>query len=155
MEFDQQGELLVDGNWLHKKDFYNIRLDDFISLIDHALENGFTLTGDFDVTAEIYTSKKEYADFQLDDSNESIDQNTRDNLYENCLTNDVHNVHIIGISRDEKGNKYYKIKDSVRKDLFPSSPTYFSENFFRAKVLAVMLHKDGIPIEIRKRLQIK
>ncbi len=154
--FDQKGELLVDGNWLHKKDFYNVRIDDFINLIDYALENGFTLTGDFDITKELYENKLgvEYGDFQLDSSNTKINQDIRDNLYENWKTNDVHNVHIIGIARDEKGNKYYKIKDSVPQKDIPNSPKYFSENFFRAKVLSVMLNKDGIPSEIRKGLNI-
>lgn len=152
--FNRKGELLADGNWLHKKDFYNIRLDEYISLIDHALKNGFSLTGDFHITEELYKSKQGYADFQLDNSNTKINQNIRDNLYENWKTNDVHNVHIIGIARDENGKKYYKIKDSVPTKVFPHSPTYFSENYFRARVLAVMLHKDGIPFEIRKRLKI-
>ena len=154
MGFDRKGELLVDGNWLHKEDFYNIRLDEYISLIDHALENGFSLTGDFHITEELYKSREGYADFQLDSSNTNISQNIRDDLYENWKTNDVHNVHIIGIARDENGKKYYKIKDSAPTKVFPNSPKYFSENYFRARVLSVMLHKDGIPIEIRKRLKI-
>jgi bleomycin hydrolase len=154
MGFNRKGELLVDGNWLHKEDFYNIRLDEFISLIDHALNNGFSLTGDFHITEELYKSKQGYADFQLDSSNTNISQNIRDDLYENWKTNDVHNVHIIGIARDENGKKYYKIKDSAPAKVFPNSPKYFSENYFRARVLSVMLHKDGIPIEIRKRLKI-
>ena len=154
MEFDQPGELLVDGNWLHYQDFYNIRLDEFISLIDHALNNGFSLTGDFHITEESYISKLGYADFQLDSSNTDINQNIRDDLYENWKTNDVHNVHIVGIARDENGKKYYKIKDSAPTKVFPNSPKYFSENYFRARVLSVMLHKDGMPFEIRKRLKI-
>lgn len=152
--FNQKGELLVDGNWLHKNDFYNIRLDEYIDLIDQALNNGYSLTGDFHITEELYKSDQGYADFQLDSSNLKINQDIRDNLYENWKTNDVHNVHIIGIARDENGKKYYKIKDSAPPEVFPNSPTYFSEYYFRARVLAVMLHKDGIPSEIRKRLKI-
>ena len=53
LKFDKPGELLVGGNWLHKEDFYNIRLDEYIKLIDYALNNGFTLTGDFHITDKI------------------------------------------------------------------------------------------------------
>jgi len=152
--FDQKGELLVDGNWLHKKDFYNIRLNEYIELIDYALENGFSLTGDFHITLEMYNGKG-YVDFQLDSINTNVNQDIRDNLYENWKTNDVHNVHIIGIARDENGKKYYKIKDSApTNDVFTNPPKYFSEDYFRARVLSVMLHKDGIPLEIRERLKI-
>jgi len=152
--FNRKGELLADGNWSHKQDFYNVRLDEFISLIDQALKNGFSLTGDFHITEELYKSELGYADFQLNNGNTKINQNIRDNLYENWKTNDVHNVHIIGIALDENGKKYYKIKDSASTEVFPSSPKYFSENYFRARVLSVMLNKDGIPFEIRKRLKI-
>jgi bleomycin hydrolase len=152
--FNQKGELLADGNWLHKKDFWNIRLDEFIGLVDHALKNGFSLTGDIHITMELLKSEQGYADFRLNNSNTKINQNIRDNLFENWKTNDVHNVHIIGIARDENGKKYYKIKDSVASYVTNNPPTYFSENYFRARVLSVMLHKDGIAFEIRKRLKI-
>jgi bleomycin hydrolase len=155
LEFYQPGELLVDGNWLHKEDFYNIKIDEYIDLIDYALENGFTLTGDFHITEEAYRGDLGYADFQIDSLGTKINQNIRDNLYENWKTTDVHNVQIIGIARDETGKKYYKIKDSNPKKDFPNSPIYFSENYFRARVLAVMLHKDGIPSQIREKLSIK
>jgi bleomycin hydrolase len=154
MAFNQKGELLADGNWLHKKDFWNIRLDEFIGLIDHALKNGFSLTGDIHITMELLKSEQGYADFRLNNSNTKINQNSRDNLFENWKTNDVHNVHIIGIARDENGKKYYKIKDSVASYVTNNPPIYFSENYFRARVLSVMLHKDGIPYEIKKRLKI-
>ena len=152
--FEKKGELLASGNWLHKQDFYNIRLDEYMNLIDYALENGFSLTGDFHITVEMYNGKG-YIDFQIDSLNSEISQNIRDNLYENWKTNDVHNVQIIGIAYDADGNKYYKIKDSAAtNEMFTNPPKYFSENFFRAKVLAVMLHKDGIPLEVRRRFKI-
>lgn len=154
LEFGKPGELLVGGNWLHKEDFYNIRLDEYIKLIDYALKSGFTLTGDFHITKEDYIGNVGYADFQIDSINTKINQDTRDNLYENWKTTDVHNLQIIGIAKDDRGNKYYKIKDSVSKKNFPSSPIYFSENYFRARVLSVLLHKDGIPPSIKNRLKI-
>ena len=47
------------------------------------------------------------------------------------------------------------IKDSSYKKNFPNPPTYYSDNYFRARVLSVMLHKDGIPPNIRETLKIK
>jgi bleomycin hydrolase len=155
LEFDKPGELLVNGNWLHKKDFYNIKLDEYIKLIDYAINNGFTLTGDFHITEESYRGNLGYADFEIYSTNTIINQDTRDNLYENWKTTDVHNVQIIGIAKDKTGKKYYKIKDSSYKKYFPNSPIYFSENYFRARVLSVLLHKDGIPSDIREILKIK
>ena len=152
--FYKPGELLVGGNWLHKEDFYNVRLDEYIQLIDYALNNGFTLTGDFHITEEDYLGDIGYADFQIDSLINEINQDERDNLYENWKTTDVHNVQIIGLAKDEKGIKYYKIKDSASKKTFPTSPIYFSESYFRARVLSVLLHKDGIPPEIKNKLDL-
>ncbi len=154
LEFYKPGELLVSGNWLHKDDFYNIRLDEYIQLIDYALNNGYTLTGDFHITEEDYLGDIGYADFQIDSLDTTINQDARDNLYENWKTTDVHNVQIIGIAKNERGNKYYKIKDSASKKTFPTSPEYFSENYFRARVLSVLLHKDGIPPGINNKLEL-
>ena len=86
--------------------------------------------------------------------NSIVNQDIRDNLYENWKTNDVHNVHIIGMARDENGKKYYKIKDSAPPQYFPNSPKYFSENYFRARVLSVLVHKDGIPVDLKQKLKI-
>jgi len=154
LAFYEKGELLVSGNWLHRDNFYNVKIDEFIGIIDYALQNGFSLTGDFHITEELYMNGGGYTDLDIKDIKPEIDQDTRDNLYENWITNDVHNVHIIGIAKDQNGKKYYKIKDSSPEDVFPNKPIYFSENYFRARVLAVMLHKDGIPRNIRKKLKI-
>jgi len=154
LNFYKKGELLVSGNWLHRDNFYNVRVDEYMEIIDYALENGFSLTGDFHITLEMYNGPG-YVDYKSDDLVGKIDQNYRDNLFENWKTNDVHNVHVIGIAYDENGKKYYKIKDSApTNEVFTNPPKYFSENFFRARVLAVMLHKDGIPLKIRKKLKI-
>ncbi|RLD69406.1 MAG: hypothetical protein DRI95_00070 [Bacteroidetes bacterium] len=154
LEFNKPGELLVSGNWLHKEDFYNIKLDEYIDLIDYAINNGFTLTGDFHITKESYLGDLGYADFQMDSVNTKINQDIRDGLFENWKTTDVHNMQIIGIARDETGKKYYKIKDSSSIKDFPNSPKYFSENYFRARVLSVLLHKDGMPSKIREKLKL-
>jgi hypothetical protein len=52
---------------------------------------------------------------------------------------------LLGTQKEHNNFKYYKIKDSASKKTFPSSPIYFSGNYFRARVLSVLLHKDGIP----------
>jgi hypothetical protein len=61
--------------------------------------------GDFHITEEDYLGNIGYADFQIDSLNTTINQDTRDNLYDNWKTTDVHNVQIIGIAKDETGNK--------------------------------------------------
>jgi len=149
--FYQRGELLVRDNWLHDHDFYNLPIDEFIRTINHAINQGYSVAVDIHITRELYSDPtKDYADFKED---EVVDQDVRDELFDNWLTTDVHLFHLIGIAHDESGKKYYLIKDSVGKELGATPPTFYSENYFRARALAVMVHINGIPKDIRDRLK--
>ncbi|MBN1273021.1 MAG: hypothetical protein JXB26_12195 [Candidatus Aminicenantes bacterium] len=148
--FYQPGELVVRDNWLHDHDFYNLPVDDYVNTIDHALENGYSAAVDIHITRELYgDASKNYADFSED---EVIDQDVRDELFDNWQTSDVHLIHLIGIAHDESGKKYYVVKDSVGPELEMHPPAFYSENYLRSRVLAVMIHKNGIPKDIRDRL---
>jgi bleomycin hydrolase len=62
-------------------------------------------------------------------------------------------VHAVGIAKDANGKKYYYAKDSVGPEQGPyASLEYFSENFIRAKALFIMVHKDGVPDRLKKKL---
>ena len=149
--FHQMGELLVRDNWLHDHDFCNLPIDDFIRTINHAIDQGYSVAVDIHITRELYSDpSKNYADYREDTV---VDQDVRNELFDNWLTTDVHLFHLIGIAHDESGKKYYLIKDSVGKELGATPPTFYSENYFRARALAVMIHKNGIPKDIRDRLK--
>ena len=149
--FYQPGELLVRDNWLHDHDFYNLPIDEFIRTIDHAIDNGYSAAVDIHITMELYSDpSKNYADFQED---EVIYQDARDELFDNWLTSDVHLIHLIGSAHDESGKKYYLVKDSVGAESDMNPPAFYSENYFRGRVLAVMIHKNGIPKDIKEKLK--
>jgi bleomycin hydrolase len=153
LPFDGNGELQLPDNWLHYDDYYNVRIDDFIRIMDHALENGFSMVFDLHITNEHYTSKKGYCELDTEMESGTIVQNERDTMLENWKTVDQHLVHCIGLAQDENGKKFYYTKDSVDADDDSYAPLeYFSENFLRAKCLFFMVHKDGVPDDIRKRL---
>ncbi len=149
MPFYQPGMFYVKDNWLSKSDFYSLPLDKFMETIDYAVSNGFTLAIDLDYSVDILKSPVNYVDFN---ENETVTQDKRDEMLSNWLTKDVHLVHLTGIAKDENGKKYYVIKDSVGENLGVVTKKYLSENFLKGKVLAVILHKDGIPSAIKKQL---
>jgi bleomycin hydrolase len=141
--------LFVKDNWLMRGDFYSLPLEEFIETIDYAISHNFTLAIDMDITPEQLADSTDYCTYR---EGEQIGQNTRDELLDNWFTKDVHLVHLTGIATDENGQKYYIIKDSVGRNIGAFTKKYLSENFVRAKVLAVLVHKDGIPSPIRKQL---
>lgn len=150
--FYKPGELLVKDNWLHKNDYYNLPIDEFIETIDNAINNNYSLVLDMHISMESYNEPVNYLDYKED---KVVSQDVRNELFDNWLTNDVHLVHLIGIAHDETGKKYYLIKDSIGKEHgFENPPIFLSENYVRARILAVMLHKDGIPQKFKKKMEI-
>jgi bleomycin hydrolase len=155
LPFYKTGELLVPDNWMHCRNYYNVKLDDFVRIIDHALERGYSLVFDLHVTEEDYKSLKGYAVVKADSEGVVVSQDMRDTMFEDWRTSDVHLVHAVGIAEDEEGKKFYITKDSVTSDVGPyKSLKYFSENYVRAKALSYMINKDGLPDDLREILGI-
>lgn len=82
-----------------------------------------------------------------------ITQEIRQEAFDNYQTTDDHGMHITGIGKDQNGNDYYYVKNSwgttgnAYNGFF-----YASKSFVAYKTIAILVHKDGIPKEIRKKL---
>jgi len=74
-------------------------------------------------------------------------------------TFDDHAVHLIGTALDEKGVKFYKVKDSnTPKDKEVTifyNKEYLSENFVKSRVLFFMVNKNALPSDISVKLDFK
>lgn len=82
-----------------------------------------------------------------------ITQEERQAGFDNYTTTDDHAMHIIGTARDQKGTKYYIVKNSWGTDNNPyGGYLYASEAFVRYKTISIMLNKNAIPRNIRGRL---
>ena len=82
-------------------------------------------------------------------------QEIRQKGYETFVTTDDHLMHLTGIVTDQNGTKYYITKNSWGTDRNPfGGYLNMSENFVKAKVIFIMVHKDAIPKDIREKLGI-
>lgn len=79
----------------------------------------------------------------------------RQEMYESHDTTDDHGMVIVGTAVDQEGNKYYKVKNSWDTNHVYNGYFYVSEPYFLAKTMSFMVHKDAIPKDVRKRLNIK
>ena len=86
----------------------------------------------------------------------TITQEMRQTAYDNYETTDDHGMVIIGTATDQNGNAYYKVKNSWGVTASPyEGYYYFSRPFVEYKTMSVLVNKNAIPKEIRKKLGLK
>ncbi len=86
---------------------------------------------------------------------EEITQESRQQMFDNQTTTDDHGMEIVGIAKDQNGNRYYKVKNSWDTNQKYHGFIYVSEPFFLAKTMGIVVHKDAIPKEIAKKINVK
>jgi bleomycin hydrolase len=85
-----------------------------------------------------------------------ITQEMRQIEFDNYLTTDDHGLHITGIARDQNGVKYYYVKNSWGLEGSPYKGYFYaSEAYVRLKTMDIMVNKNAIPKELRKKLGIE
>lgn len=146
--------------------FYNVPLDEFVSNIDNALDKGFTITLDCDVSEKTFSSKHGVAVIPADTSKakiavlgpeneKNITQEYRQDEFENYNTTDDHLMHITGKAKDQNGTIYYKVKNSWGTDSTRTNYdgyVYMSVAYIKLKAISVLMHKDALLSSTKKKL---
>ena len=84
-----------------------------------------------------------------------ITQEMRQQEFDNYLTTDDHGMHVIGKAKDQNGTVYYIVKNSWNQYNKFGGYFYASEPFMKYKTMNIIVHKNAIPKDIRKKLRIK
>ena len=148
--------------------FYNVKLDEMFATINHALNNGFTVELDCDVSEKTFSAKHGVAVIPENDATQAeaiisvrpeknITPEYRQQEFENYNTTDDHLMHITGILKDQNGTIYYKVKNSWGTDssrVANNGYVYMSEAYVKLKTISVMIHKDALPKAIHKKLNL-
>ena len=143
--------------------FYNLPLDEFIRAIDEALEKGYTLSLDCDVSEPTFSGKYGVAVVPENETDaktilteikpeKKITQEFRQQEFENLSTQDDHLMHIVGKVKDQNGTIYYKVKNSWGETSGKNGFMYMSVNYMRLKALSVLVHKDALTAATKKSL---
>ena len=81
-----------------------------------------------------------------------VTQESRQKGFDNYETTDDHGMVIVGKAVDQKGNKYYKVKNSWDSEHIYGGFFYVSEPYFLSKTMSLMVNKKAIPSDITKKL---
>jgi len=148
--FYKKFTLTIPDNWMNAQ-YYNLPIDELIEVMDTAITKGYTIAWDGDVSENEFNHDKGVAMYEKD---EKISQKKRQETFEDETTTDDHLMHITGIAKDSKGNKYYITKNSWGTDSnLYNGYLYMSEDYVRLKTIGIMIHKDVIPKKIAKKLE--
>ncbi|MEN8229217.1 MAG: C1 family peptidase [Bacteroidota bacterium] len=146
--FYEQFIIEIPDNWLWGT-IENVPLNELMALLDHALENGYSVCWDADVGEKGYDWKRGIA---LLPSME-ITQENRQEAFDNYQTTDDHLMHITGTATDQQGNKFYLVKNSWgTENHIYKGYHYISEAYMQSKTIFLMLHKDALPASIASKL---
>lgn len=167
----EKAVLMVPDNWSFDQ-VYNVQMDDIITIIDNAVKKGFTVAWATDVSEKGFSWKNGVAyvpakDFESMSSDEKksmfngpkaekeITVEMRQAAFDNYETTDDHGMQITGIAKDQSGKEYYIVKNSWGASNDYKGYLYVTKNFVKYKTTAFLLHKNGIPTDLRKKMAIK
>ncbi len=169
----------VPDNWRCTPS-WNVPLDEFMAIIDNAVNNGYTVAWGGDVSESGFT--RNGLAILVDEANKAtsgsdqerwvgkadekpaakpavkeveVTQELRQEYYDEKTSTDDHGMHLYGIAKDQNGVKYYMIKNSWGVTGAYNGLWYMSENFVKGKTLNILVNKKAVPKEILKKIGIK
>jgi len=153
----------IPDNW-DNGFFYNVNLDELIATTKKALNEGYTIEWDADVSNEGFSSKEGLAILPLEDEEPNfitveeemvVTPVNRQEYFENYTVTDDHLMHIVGLAKGVNGKEYFIVKnswgDKKGMDDFKGH-ILVSEAYFKMNTISVMLHIDALENKLKKKL---
>ncbi len=148
-------EYEVMDNWWHSKEYYNVRLDDFMNIIKKAVREGYTVCIVGDTSEPGYYAKLDVAMVAtFDIPAEYIDEHARQFRFSNDSTTDDHAIHLVGYL-EKDGKDWYLIKDSGSSAQNGKHKGYFfyHEDYVKLKMMNFLVHKNVVKEIVGKSIQ--
>ena len=164
--FYEQFILEIQDNWRWGLS-YNLPLDEFMEVMHNAIKNGYTFAWGADVSETGFRrdttsvcvipqdDKLAAAKIEPSTPEKEITQEMRQEAYDNWETTDDHGMHIFGIAKDQNGKEYFMVKNSWNTTNGRKGIWFASDAYVAYKTMNILVHKDAIPKDIKKKLGIK
>jgi bleomycin hydrolase len=146
--------LEVPDNWAHAL-YFNVPVDELIEIMYHAINTGYTIAWDGDTSEKTFMHKKGKA-IVPEDQQGNITQELRQETFLNRTTTDDHLMHIVGLSKANDGTNCFYTKNSWGQTSNEyGGYLHMTEDYVRLKTIAIMVHKEAIPQNIREKLKLQ
>ncbi|MDD5183639.1 MAG: C1 family peptidase [Paludibacter sp.] len=179
--FYTQFAIEIPDNWRWAES-YNLPLDEFARVFDYAVDNGYTIAWGTDESEKGFTRNgiavnpetkvenmpascqakwlgvsdkdRDAKIFKLSKPQPEVKvtQEIRQASFDNYQTTDDHGMIIFGKANDQNGTKYYMVKNSWGTNSKYKGIWYASESFVLNKTINILVNKNAIPKDIRKKL---
>jgi bleomycin hydrolase len=174
--------LAIPDNWAWGES-YNVGLNDLFDACEYAVKNGYSVAWGADVSEKGFSFRnglgivpedpstievsgkdnKNFSNggadrtsnaFQTPVKELTITPELRQKGYDQKTTTDDHGMHIVGLYKDQKGTRYFLVKNSWGTSNYPKGFLYVSENYFKYKTINIYLHKDGVMPSLKKKINL-
>ena len=181
--FYTQMNIEIQDNWRNGLS-YNLPLMEFMSVIDNAVNNGYTVAWGSDVSESGFTrdgiavmpdadrgaeltgsDMARWTGLTAADKRKeltsrplpeiTVTQEMRQTAFDNWETTDDHGMLIYGIAKDQNGKEYYMVKNSWGTNNKYKGTWYASKPFVAYKTINILVHKDAVPKALLKKLGVK
>lgn len=172
----------IQDNWRNGES-WNLPIDEFMTVIENAVNNGYTVAWGSDVSEDGFTrdgiavvpqmnrtdltgsdmarwtgltmadKRKELTSKPMPEMD--ITQEMRQKAFNNWETTDDHGMLIYGMAKDQNGKEYFMVKNSWGTNNKYKGTWYASKAFVKYKTMNILVHKDALPKEIAKKLGFK
>jgi bleomycin hydrolase len=152
--------------------FYNLPLSEMMQSLNFAIQQGYTVEWDADVSNKGFSAQnglaivpeKDWKDktreelagtFKYWEPEQTITQDYRQKLFDQQITTDDHLMHITGLLDEAHSGIYYTVKNSWGEISDLKGYVNVSESYMRANTISFTVHKDALPVDVRKRLKLE
>ncbi len=152
--------------------YYNLPLNDLIRCLNHALQNGYTVAWDGDVSNLGFSAKdglaivpdldakgrgpeQVAATFKYWQPEKVITQEMRQRAFDRLETQDDHLMHITGMLNETQGGLFYAAKNSWGEISDRKGYIYMSNAYLRLNTVSITLHVNALPRDLLPRMGLR
>jgi bleomycin hydrolase len=150
--------------------FYNLPLNEMIQVTKEAINKGYSVMWDADISNEGFSQDIGYAfDYsgiaEKERSKSAIIKGTlkegkytpekRQKLFENLTTQDDHLMHIVGIKKGGDGKEFFYVKNSWGEKGTFKGYINVTENYFAINTISLVVPKAALSKALLEKLNIK